>query len=79
MKMTNITTAKFDLLPEFLSSRDLIKLGLYPSLAATYSARVRGCSPNFIKLKHKILYPKMGVIEFIERYMQSGEHTKDKE
>jgi hypothetical protein len=56
----------FESLPEFLRSTDLIKLGLYPSENALYSARIRGEGPSYIKLKRKILYPKSAVIGWIE-------------
>lgn len=59
-------------LPQFLSSRHLVALGLYPSLDAVYLARVRGHSPDFIKLKRKVLYPKSSVLEFIEQRMKKG-------
>ena len=51
--------------PLFLSSQDLVELGIYSSLDAVYLARVRSNSPKYIKLKHKILYPKAAVIEFL--------------
>jgi hypothetical protein len=59
-------------LPQFLSSRHLVDLGLYPSLDAVYLARVRGHSPDFIKLKRKVLYPKDSVLKFIEQRMKKG-------
>lgn len=56
--------------PEFLSSVHLVKLGIYNSIDAAYLARVRSNSPAFIKMKHKILYPKKAVIDFLaERSM----------
>ncbi len=59
-------------LPQFLSSRHLVKLGLYPSLDAVYLARARGQSPDFLKLKRKVLYPKDSVLLFIEQKMKKG-------
>ncbi|MCX5922145.1 MAG: hypothetical protein NTX86_02355 [Candidatus Dependentiae bacterium] len=59
-------------LPQFLSSHHLVELGLYPSLDAVYLARVRGHSPDFIKLKRKVLYPKNSVLQFIEQRMKKG-------
>jgi len=52
--------------PEFLTSEDLINLGIYISVNAAYQARVDGSSPKYIKLKHKILYPKKALIEFLQ-------------
>lgn len=65
--------SNFESLPALLSSNDLIKLGLYSSIDAAYVARIRGQSPTFLKLTRKILYPKQGVIEFIEQRMHKGE------
>lgn len=63
----------FNDLPQFLSSHHLVELGLYPSLDAVYLARVRGHSPDFIKLKRKVLYPKNSVLQFIEQRMRKGD------
>lgn len=64
--------SKFDLLPELLSSHHLVDLGLYTSINAAYLARLRCDSPDFLKLKGKILYPKNNVIEFLEARMKKG-------
>jgi len=58
--------------PEFLSSGDLVKLGLYPTTGALYFARRRGKSPNFIKIGRRIVYPKHSIIEFLECNMCKG-------
>lgn len=71
--MSDSLISGFDSLPEFLNSHDLVKLGLWPSDDAVYLARLRGLSPDFIKLGKKILYPKASVIEFIQRHLKSGE------
>lgn len=52
---------------KFLSSQDLVDLGIFSSVAATYFARKRGNSPKWIKLKRKILYQKCDVIDFLEK------------
>ena len=67
----NIHNALDDM-PQFLSSRQLVQLGLYPSLDAVYLARVRGQSPDFMKLKRKILYPQHRVLAFIEQNKKKG-------
>ncbi len=59
-------------IPQFLSSRHLVQLGLYPSLDAVYLARARGQSPDFLKLKRKVLYPQDSVLLFIEQKMKKG-------
>ncbi len=62
-------------MPEYLSTQHLIQLGIYPSIDAAYQARVRGYSPDFIKLRHKILYSKKSVIEFLERRKNPGDSS----
>jgi len=64
--MSQELNSSFEDFPEFLSTHDLIDLGIYPSVNAAYEDRIRGSSPKYIKLHHKILYPKKSVIEFLE-------------
>ncbi len=71
--MTKSISDKLDHMSEFLSAQDLVFLGIYTSIDAAYLARKRSNSPAFIKLRHKILYPKKAVIEFLEdRLLPSG-------
>jgi hypothetical protein len=58
--------------PEFLTSGDLVSLGLYKCEDSVYAARRKGLSPDFIKFGKRILYPKDKVIEFKEKNMRSG-------
>ncbi len=60
-------------LPILLQSSDLVKMGLYASVDAAYLARVRGCSPAFMKLKGKILYSKSAVIDFLLKRIKDNE------
>lgn len=62
----------FSSLPEFLSSHDLVSLGLFISTDAAYVARVRGNSPEFLKIGRKIIYPKANVLRFIDERLTSG-------
>jgi len=62
-----------DSLPPLLTSQHLVDIGLYPNKDASYVARINGQSPPFIKLERKILYPKEGVIEFLEQRMHKQE------
>lgn len=71
--------SNFEYFPDFLRSRDLVKLGLWPSTDAVYLARLRGISPNFIKVGRKILYPKSSVIEFIQDHLNCGKSSKNKD
>ena len=62
MTKINVSLEKY---PEFLSSEHLVQLGIYKSTDAAYQARVHGHSPQYIKMKHKILYPRQAVIDFL--------------
>lgn len=59
-------------MPEYLTTRHLVLLGIYPSTDATYHARAKGDGPEYIKMRHKILYTKSAVIEFLESRMNSN-------
>jgi hypothetical protein len=69
---------KFDAMPEFLSSHDLISLGLFHNPNAVCSARSRGFSPDYIKVGRKIFYPKSRLVEWIMSRMQNGAVPKNK-
>lgn len=58
--------------PDFLSTNDLVKLGLYPNKNSAYFARLKGLSPDYIRLGRKILYPQKSVIEFIDCHTTKG-------
>jgi hypothetical protein len=59
-------------LPLFLTSKDLVDLGFYPSLDAAYLGRIRGNTPDYVKMKRKILYPKASVIEYVLKHLRKG-------
>lgn len=63
--------------PEFLSSHHLVKLGIFKSIDCTFRARQNGITPKYIKLKHKILYPKYEVIFFLEDRMKEAADDKE--
>jgi hypothetical protein len=68
----NITEA-LSRFPDFLSSEDLVKLGIYKSIDATYQARLKRYGPEYIKLRKKILYPKLGIVKFLTARSSQGE------
>lgn len=72
--MNKIST-KLEQMNEFLSSQDLVDLGIYKSLDAAYLARVRSDSPEYIKLKHRVLYPKAAVVDFLKSRLQSPDNS----
>ena len=52
--------------PEFLRSKDLLKLGLYKSYGDIYHSKKRGLSPPHVLLgDKKIVYLKTSLIEWI--------------
>ncbi len=69
--MNNALSDKLNQMNEFLSAQDLVYLGIYASIDAAYLARKRSNSPAYIKLKHKILYPKKAVLTFLEDRMHA--------
>lgn len=70
--------SKLDQLPDWISSTQLVSLGLFSSNCAMYLARVRGQSPDYIKIGKKVLYPKSGVIDFIRNHSHDGSIPKHK-
>ncbi len=78
--MNNITESflnKLDALPELLDINDLILLGLYDHKHGAYRARRNGNSPSYIKMPHKILYPKDSVRTFILERFRDGSTPKE--
>lgn len=53
--------------PELLKSKHLIELGLYSGDDAAWFARRDGIAPPYIRIKTRILYPRAGVINFLEK------------
>ena len=51
--------------PEFITSDDLVSLGVFKSRNAAYCARQRGGGPPFIKMKYKILYSKRHLADWL--------------
>ncbi len=71
--MKNPISSSLQQMPEYLSTQHLIQLGIYPSIDAAYQARINGYSPEYIKLRHKILYPKRSIIEFLTNRTKPGD------
>ena len=53
-------------MPEFLSTKDLVDLGIFASESSAYAARKRGYGPIFIKCNHAVLYQRAVVIKWLE-------------
>lgn len=59
-------------LPELATPRDLVAIGLYHSSQAAAMARQSGTCPDYFQINSKrILYPKLGVVEFLQRTKRS--------
>lgn len=55
-------------LPELVSTRDLVKIGMYRTEQAAYAARQRGECPAYLRIPSRgIVYPRQAVIEFLEK------------
>jgi len=65
--MTNLPTLSS--LPEFISSHELVQLGLFSSTDKAYVARVRGNGPAFLKIGRRIMYPKTSVMQFVNDHL----------
>ena len=60
-------------LPDLCSVKDLLKVGIYRSEQAAYSARRTGnCPFNFYFPCRGYVYPKESVIEFVEKVARSS-------
>ncbi|MFA6534689.1 MAG: hypothetical protein WCS92_00355 [Candidatus Babeliales bacterium] len=70
--MVNKQCFSIDSMPALLSVGDLVAIGLYSSTNAAYLARVHGNSPDFIKLKRKVLYKRESVADFIHQHTHNG-------
>ena len=75
MRKTLFST--LDSRPALLTSQDLVDIGLYATKDTAYVARIKGQSPPFVKLERKILYPKEGVIEFLEQRLHKEGKLND--
>lgn len=64
-------------LPELCSVRDLLKIGIYRSEQAAYSARKSGNCPAHFRLPFRgIVYPRDGVIEFLIKSVESAKQPR---
>ncbi len=64
--------------PNLLSVKDLIDLGIFSSNDYAYESRVKGNSPDYIKVGHKILFPRESVIQFLQNRFKKGDKSSNK-
>jgi len=70
--MAEIINTQLNALPAFLTSQDLVDLGLYATADCVYIARRRGNGPDFVRLGRKVLYPKSCIINFLQKRFKLG-------
>jgi hypothetical protein len=51
--------------PILMSSKDLVKIGLYSSIDQAYQARLYGLGPSYIQPDRKVLYHKETLIQYM--------------
>lgn len=54
------------MLPDQCTVEDLVKAGIYRSPQAAAHARSLGDCPDYFKLGRRIMYPKEGVIKYLD-------------
>ena len=52
--------------PELLRARDLVSIGLYSDPCVAFVARKNCTGPEYFRIGGRILYPKEGVIKFLQ-------------
>jgi len=66
-------------LPTFLTTRNLVELGMYASVKCVHAAMTKGKAPLSIRIGRKILFPRAHVIEFFQvRSACAGDAPKTK-
>lgn len=65
-------------LPDKCSVEDLIEQGIFKSPQAAAHARRVGDTPDYFKLGRRIMYPKDGVIEWLNEKKHESRQTIDK-
>lgn len=61
-------------LPDLVTAKDLVRHGIYRTEQAAYTARARGKCPPYLNIPQRgIVYPKAGVIEFLEKHSFDGQ------
>lgn len=65
-----------NILPERCSTKDLVDVGIFTSpYAACYARKIGNCPP-FFKFGGRIMFPKEGVIEWMEGKKHENSETK---
>lgn len=68
---------KLDAFSDLLNVDDIISIGLFSHKNEAYRARKNGCSPSYLKMSRKILYPKDAVRAFILERFRDGNKPMD--
>lgn len=61
-------------MPDLISTSEMVQLGIYKTQQAAYMARKKHTCPLYIKIPQRgIVYPKQGVIEYLEKQIKKTE------
>ena len=64
--------------PEFLRTADLVSLGLFKNRCDVCRALKTGTAPPAIKMsQHRNLFPRDGLIDWLQRKMINGDRKND--
>lgn len=55
-------------MPEFLTTNDLIKLGIYTHSYTAHYDRQRDIGPTFVEARGKYFYPKDKLVKYLQEY-----------
>ena len=58
-------------LPMFLTTQDLVDIGLYKNRRAVHMQHFRGKTPPCLYIGRKLLFPKAAIIDFVLTHMEN--------
>ncbi len=66
-------------LPELIAPKELVLIGLFPSLTTLHRLRKRGDGPGYFLLSQKVIrYPKDELIKYLKRQWRSQSNVEAK-
>ena len=76
--MIELIKKSLEKLPEFLTTQNLVDIGLYPNRQSVHLARYRGQAPSCMRIGKKIVFPKALVVEFVVNHMDQDYNPEGK-
>ena len=67
--MINKLIEALETLPNFLTTSDLISIGLFKDINQLYLLRKNSIGPSYIQYGKKILYPRDCIIAWIQKHI----------